>query len=228
MKTKPAIYSASALLLILAALFLASGKPGNKGVAKQGRISDQKTETIQLFNGKDLSNWVFYLRDQAVDPSTVFTVKGGVIHITGNPYGYMRTKESYSDYTLHLEWRWPVEATNSGVFINAQPPDTIWIRCFECQLAAGNAGDLICMNGSDMNERKDKTGRVVRKLADSSEKPTGEWNTLEVTNSDNTLVVRVNGVLQNKGTGLSANSGCICLQSEGKDVEFRNVTLTKL
>ena len=88
----------------------------------------------QLFNGKDLNNWVFHLKDPAVDPATVFTVQNGVIHITGNPFGYMRTKETYSDYKLHVEWRWPSEATNSGVFIHAQQPDTIWLKCIECQL----------------------------------------------------------------------------------------------
>jgi hypothetical protein len=29
-------------------------------------------------------------------------------------------------------------------FIHAQQPDTIWLKCIECQLQAGNAGDFIC------------------------------------------------------------------------------------
>jgi hypothetical protein len=44
----------------------------------------------------------------------------------------------------------------------------------------------------------------------------------------NIIEVYVNGVLQNRGTNVSLSSGHICLQSEGKDVEFRNVYLTKL
>ncbi len=187
----------------------------------------QKTETIRLFNGRNLDNWTFQLKDPSVNPAKVFYVQDGVIHITGNPFGYMRTRQAYSDYVLKLEWRWPSEATNSGVFIHAQLPDTIWPRCFECQLAAGNAGDFICANGSDMNERTDKSKRQIKKAAPSSEKPAGEWNIMEVTCKDNSITVSVNGVLQNKGTGLSARSGFICLQSEGKDVEFRNVVLTK-
>jgi hypothetical protein len=139
----------------------------------------------------------------------------------------MRTNESFSDYLLNVEWRWPVEATNSGVFIHAQLPDTIWPKCFECQLAAGNAGDFICAGGSDMNERSDKSKKSVKKMAASSEKPAGEWNTMEVTCTANTITVYVNGVLQNKATGVSASSGYICLQSEGKDIEFRNVYLIR-
>lgn len=181
-----------------------------------------------LFNGKDLNNWEFYLRDQTVDPGTVFMVKDAAIHITGNPFGYMRTKEQYSDFKLHLEWRWPVEPTNSGVFIHAQKPDTIWPACFECQLKAGSAGDFICMAGTDMNERTDKTKLAVAKKSASNELPVGEWNTMEVTCKGNTIEVVINGTLQNKATGTSLSKGSICLQSEGKAVEFRNVFITKI
>ena len=69
-----------------------------------------------------------------------------------------------------LNGRYPSEATNSGVFIHAQKPDTIWLRCIECQLQAGNAGDFVLMNGADMNERTDKSKRVVKKMTASNEK----------------------------------------------------------
>jgi hypothetical protein len=190
--------------------------------------TSKEKDVVQLFNGKDLSNWVFKLKDPGVDPASVFTIRNGVIHITGSPFGYMRTKSIYSDYKLHVEWRWPSEATNSGVFVHAQKPDTIWLKCVECQLKAENAGDFVCMNGADMNERTDKSIRSVKKLAPSSEKPTGEWNTIEVTCKGNTIEVHVNGILQNKGTNVNLSEGSICLQSEGKDIEFRNVFLTKL
>jgi hypothetical protein len=186
-----------------------------------------KTVMGMLFNG-DLNNWVFHLKDPSVDPATVFTVQNGVIHISGNPFGYMRTKEAYSDYKLHVEWRYPLEASNSGVFVNVQLPDTIWPKCIECQLKAGSAGDFVCMNGADMNERTDKTSKSVKKINASSEKPVGEWNAMEVICKTNTIEVYVNGTLQNKATGVTVSKGYICLQSEGKDIEFRNILLTKL
>ena len=203
------------------------GQSRQKNTKSQKSRRSEKVADIQLFNGRNLSNWAFQLRDPVVDPATVFMVHDGVIHITGNPFGYMRTKDSYSEYKLHVEWRYPGEASNSGVFIHAQLPDTIWIRSFECQLAAGNAGDFICMNGTTMNEQKNNS-RVVKKMAASSEKPAGEWNTMEVTCKSNTIEVNVNGILQNKATGISQSKGHICLQSEGKDIEFRNVFITKL
>ena len=180
-----------------------------------------------LFNGKDLSNWKFTLKDRDINPATVFTVRDGVIRISGNPFGYMRTTEMYSDYQLHVEWRYPLEASNSGVFVHAQLPDTIWLRCIECQLKAGNAGDFVCMNGAGMKEQTDPSVKVVRKLGVSSEKTSGEWNTMEIICRNNSIEVVVNGTLQNKATETSLNKGYICLQSEGKDIEFRNVYLLK-
>jgi hypothetical protein len=225
MKTNILRFTAIAAFMLLAISNLATAATKEE---KRREKKESQKERVQLFNGKDLENWVFYLKDKSVDPASVFSVKDGVIHITGNPFGYMRTKESYSDYRLHVEWHWPSEATNSGVFVHGQKPDTIWLRCIECQLMAGNAGDFVCMNGADMTERTDKSTPVVRKLAPSTEKATGEWNTMEVVCSGNTIEVYVNGVMMNKGTNVTVNKGSICLQSEGKDIEFRNVFLTPL
>jgi len=215
------------LLTAMLALIVATISATSYAQPKPGKAKSRKGEKILLFNGKNLKNWTFHLRDASVDPATVFTVQNGVIHITGNPFGYMRTKDQYSDYNLHVEYRWAAEPTNSGIFIHARLPDTIWPECIECQLAAGNAGDFICMGGTDMNERTDKSSRVVRKMAASTENPAGEWNTVEIFCKGNTIEVSVNGVLQNRGTGITVSGGHICLQSEGKDIEFRNVWLTK-
>jgi len=227
MKTK----TLQLLFLFLIILFGASAEMYGQSREKNAKSKQSRragtTSNIQLFNGKNLSNWVFHLKDPAVDPSTVFSVKDGVVHIKGDPFGYMRTKDVYSEYTLHVEWRYPGEASNSGVFIHAQLPDTIWLKCFECQLKSGSAGDFVCMNGAKMNEMKNNS-RVVAKMGASSEKPVGEWNSMEVICKSNTIEVIVNGTLQNKATGISDTKGHICLQSEGKDIEFRNVFLTKL
>lgn len=212
-------------IAILVAIILLLTLTKNK---KEDVCKTEESDIITLFNGKDLSNWAFFLRDDSVDPETVFIVEDGIISVKGDPFGYMRTKEKYSDYILHVEWRWPDEPTNSGVFVHGQEPDAIWLQCIECQLMHGNAGDFVCMSGADINERTDKSRIVVRKMSESSEKPVGEWNTMEVTCKENTIEVVVNGVLQNRGTESNISSGFICLQSEGKEIQFRNVYLTKL
>lgn len=227
MKNKLSTLLLFILIIITGTSFDAAGQRSRKNDRASKSVKNKKSAEIKLFNGKDLSNWVLFLKDPAVDPASVFTVQNGVIHIKGDPFGYMRTKDVYSDYQLHVEWRYPGELSNSGVFIHAQTPDTIWLKCFECQLKAGSAGDFVCMNGAKMNEMKNNS-RVVAKMAASSEKPAGEWNTMEVTCKANIIEVSVNGTLQNKATGISDSKGHICLQSEGKDVEFRNVYLTRL
>jgi hypothetical protein len=209
------------LLTISSVAFAQKGPPSIISRSSTGK------EITTLVLDANLSDWTFFLKDKSLDPLKVFTKQDCVIHITG-PFGYMRTKKEYSDFKLHVEWRWPSEATNSGVFLFAQMPDTIWPKCVECQLQAGNAGDFVCSNGSDMNERTDKTKRVVKKMTASNEKPVGEWNTMEITCEGNSIEVYVNGLLQNKASGVNLSKGSICLQSEGKDIEFRNVLLTKL
>lgn len=208
----------SLLLIILAS--------AGRSIFSQNECAPQLI--TNLFNGKDLSSWEFVLKDQVVDPLTVFTVKNAAIHITGNPFGYMRTKETFRNYKLHLEYSWPSEATNSGVFVHTQKPDGIWPTCFEVQLMAGNAGDFICMGKSDMAERTDKSNLVVKKKTPSNEVPVSEWNTLEVICKGNTIDVYVNGTLQNQASGINLEEGHICLQSEGKDIEFRNIYVSKL
>lgn len=194
-----------------------------------GDINAQKAE--KLFNGKDLSNWNFVVDKNAVPADQVYSVRDGVIHITGNPLGYMYTKEKYSNFKLHVEWRWPQEATNSGIFLLIEDPKNPFPNGIECQLAAGNAGDFVCLGGSDLIEFDIRPGEkrpdfpVVKKANPSSEKEAGEWNEANIFVKNGTITVYINGVYQNTGTN-RAKEGHIGLQSEGKDIQFRNITVT--
>ncbi len=183
------------------------------------------TQKIVLWNGKDYSGWKLVLEDPGVDVKTVWSVKNGNAYCTGVPKGYMRTVDSYTNYKLHVEWRWPEEPGNSGVLLHCQEPDTVWPVCVEAQLHSGDAGDFILMGGTLLNEQVDKTMRRIRKKEESSEKAAGEWNTYDIICKDDTIKLFVNGVLQNVGTGSSVKSGFIALQSEGKPIEFRNIYL---
>ncbi len=225
MKTTITLFST----ILMITLFLAPKVSIAGSDAEKTKISENITdEKIHLFNGKDLGNWEFFLRNSEIDPTTIFTVQDGVIHMFPNPWGYMRTKDSFSNYKLHVEWRWPVVATNSGVFVHFQPRDSTSYTWLEVNLIAGGAGDFICSRGVDFDERIDKTTPFVYKMAESSEKDVGEWNTMEIICKGNTIEVFVNGVLQNKATNLTLDKGSICLQCEGQEVQFRNVYLTKL
>lgn len=192
------------------------------------------SKKINLWNGKNFSGWKLYLPDDTVSVDDVWSVKDGVIHCTGKPNGYMRTKRRFRNYRLHLEWRWPENPTNSGVLLHATGPDKVWPKCIECQLKTGKAGDFVLIGGpgitvDGLNKQDvDEQFVVVDKKEQSSEKPAGEWNTYEIYCLGNTIKCYVNGVLQNEGTNATLNTGWICLQSEGSPIEFRNIYLEAL
>ncbi len=196
-------------------------------------LSVHAQKTIDLFNGQDLNNWGFVLQDNKPN-NGIFSAKDGIIHITGTPFGYMYTKEKYSNFRLHIEWRWPQEASNSGIFLFVQDDNKVWPNAIECQLKAGNAGDFVLLGGSDIVEFKTKPGEerpafpVVKNFNPTPEMAVGEWNNAEIICKDGSITVYINGVLQNKGTKSMHKSGHIGLQSEGKDIQFRNVRLTPI
>lgn len=188
--------------------------------------------TTELFNGKDLSGWELVINDGDVCPYDVFTVKDGVIHITGSPFGFMQTEEEYELFHLYLEWRWPETPSNSGIFLFVQDEKKVWSNAVEVQLHAGDAGDFVLLAGSDLAEYVTPEGEerpafpIIRKKDKSSENPVGEWNNAEIMCINGTITVFINGVYQNHATGSLHKKGRIALQSEGKAIEFRHVRLT--
>lgn len=208
-------------MAVMAAAFLCFGSDA----------SAQKT--TKLFNGKDLAGWNFVVDKNSVPAEQVYSVKDGVINIAGQPFGYMYTKEKYGNYKLHVEWRWPngEEKANSGIFLLIADPANPFPNGIECQLCAGKAGDFVLLNGSDLAEFQNKPGMprpafpVVERKVANSEKPAGEWNEANIFVKDGVITVYINGVYQNTGTN-KVKEGYIGLQSEGKEVQFRNVTVT--
>ena len=191
-------------------------------------------EPIKLFNGQDLGGWTAVLAEEGADPDDVWSVEDGVLTCTGTPVGYIRTVESYGDYTLTVQWRFPEGSTggNSGVLVHTSDPGAIgiWPTSIEVQLFKDNAGDFWTI-GTDLDvpdEESRKMGRRHLNLTDGSEKPIGEWNTMEIVCKGDTIRVTVNGDLVNEADHCTATSGAICLQSEGAPIEFREVVLTPL
>lgn len=214
------------------------------------------TQTTILFNGQDLTGWVPVAKD-GPPPADTWVVADGAIKCTGNPNGYLRTAVRYRDYRLTVEWRYagpaPLDKAgrprtrNSGVILHVQPPDAIWPKGLEAQLMEKNAGDFWVIGGVETSEhvrlveqavaaagadeskaRNARGNRRTPKAQPTSEKPAGEWNTYDITCAGDTVTVRVNGVEQNRATGVTVGEGHICLQSEGAAIEFRNVKLEPL
>ncbi len=200
-------------------------------------FSCNTNNSIELFNGESLDNWNIFVSDPVVEPSDLFWVEDGMIHTSGKPHGYIRTKETYSNFILHVEWRWTGEPTNSGVLIHVQGEDMIWPLSIECQLMHEHAGDIVLIGEGSGITIKDSTYlitpgekryKVIGKWEEVSENPPGEWNSYDITSDHGDIEVVVNGVLQHTGTGLTLTQGNILLQSEGSPMQFRNITLKPL
>lgn len=183
-----------------------------------------------LFNGKNLDGWTIFVNDSIISQNDFFYVNDGIIETAGVPMGYLRTVKEYSDYNLHLEWRYPETPTNSGVFLHTNGPDLIWPGHYQAQLKHGNAGDFI-VHGIGMSATlKDtvftssaETKPLIAKMHPTNEKPAGEWNSYDITCKGNTIEIRVNGLLQSTAVNCSVTKGGVGLQAEGSKIQFRNL-----
>ena len=178
-----------------------------------------------LFNGKDLTGWVAVTASESEEP--VFKVEDGCIMVSGKPNGYLRTARQYGDYTLHVEWRWIGKGTNSGIFQRVQAGDKVWPSAYECQLHAGDAGDVVSLGGARIAEIPyDPNVKFPKKVRNhhgaAIELPEGEWNRAEIICKGNKMMIYINGSYENLVT-TEATSGYIALQSEGGPLAFRNV-----
>ena len=128
----------------------------------QERRDSNKSE-VQLFNGKNLDGWYTFIKDKGRDndPNKVFTVKNGLITISGEEYGCITTNNEYENYKLVVEFKWgdatfaprTERAKDSGILLHSQGEDGgysgIWMNSIECQLIEGGTGDVIVVgNGT--------------------------------------------------------------------------------
>src|SRR5580765_2819424 len=111
-------------------------------------IAPPPAGAIVLWNGHDLAGWkAVFTNDVAL--SNLWSARDGVLHLAGKPMGYFRTEKTFSNYLLHVEWRWPQTNGNSGVFVHITGADAIWPVSVECQLKSGSAGEMVGQGGVD-------------------------------------------------------------------------------
>jgi len=134
-------------------------------------------EVIELFNGRDLDGWTTWLVDtQREDPRGVYSVRDGVLRISGDGFGYLSTARAYQDYRLVVEVKWGTQdfrtrqgmARDSGIFLHSVGPEGNSYDCgwgsperntgsdisrgaykaaIECQVMEGGFGDLLLIHG---------------------------------------------------------------------------------
>ena len=188
---------------------------------------------IDLFNGRNFSGFTFCMKNDTA-PQQTWSVTNGVIHCTGKPTGYLRTTQSFSNYSLTVEWRFvkiAPKADNSGVLVHMQLPDKVWPQCVQNQGKSGRQGDLFVMAGAECKEHlalgKDANTPVPLR-GEANEKAIAEWNTNVTVCAGNKVKAIINGKLLNEITECTISSGFIGLQSEGGDIEIRKIYLESL
>ncbi len=127
-------------------------------------------ELLLEFNGKDLTGFYPYTKDHRFDdPNRVFTVKDGMIVISGEEYGGLATCGNFGNYHLVAEWKWgektwgdrKTKTRDSGILLHCVGPDGMaggrvgtdgrpvgqWMESIECQIIEGGCGDFINVSG---------------------------------------------------------------------------------
>lgn len=204
-------------------------------IASPALFAADAAET-ELFNGRDFSGWELISTPGAAIDSAFQILPGGVIASTGQPGGFIATKASYSNYRLHVEWRWSGKPGNSGVLIHiaADPKEGPWPLSQQIQTKNKNVGDLLPMAGASFFEPLTNAAgskpAIKARIAADNENPVGEWNSCDILSlgSTGTVEVRINGVLQNRVTQVLPHSGRIGFQLEGTPYELRHVSLVPL
>lgn len=190
---------------------------------------------VRLFDGKGTDGWHAFSPEvdasKHVDPLAVLTrVEDGVLTIKGQPIGYIRTDADFTNFVLRLQWRFdPAKgAGNSGVLVRMIGEDKVWPKSVEAQLHSGQAGDFWNIGEFKMETAAERRkGRNTRRTH-TAERPLGEWNEYEIIVNRGEVILLVNGEELNRATGVEEIAGKICLQSEGAEIQFRDIRLAPI
>jgi hypothetical protein len=187
-----------------------------------------------LFGADGLDAWELVTTPAAAMDAVLQVMPGGVTALAGKPAGFIATRASYANYRLHAEWRWSGKAGNGGLLLHiaSGPRDGVWPLSLQVQTKHGFAGDLLPMAGAGFAEPlTSKPGAypaIKGHTGADSERPAGEWNSMDVVSRDGTVEVTINGVPQNRISGAEPRAGRIGFQFEGTPYELRNVSITPL
>lgn len=215
---------------------LALTTPGN------GQETAKLYEWRDLFNGKDLSGWV-----NVNTAEDTWSVRDGLLVCKGHPIGVMRSDRHYENFILDIEWMHQEPGGNSGVFIwsDAKPnersrlPNGVEVQMLENDWVTLNTkpgqepppvayvhGELFGVGGVETvpdNPRRSRSKSLENRCL-----PRGNWNHYVVVAVDGTVKLSVNGKFVNGIAKSTQKKGYLCLESEGKEIHFRNIKIMEL
>ncbi|MFN8240424.1 MAG: DUF1080 domain-containing protein [Bacteroidales bacterium] len=124
------------IALVLAIIMFVSCQSGKK---------TEKENWVQLFNGKDLNDWIIKIKGSpaGVNYKNTFRVEDGVMKVSYSEYekfeanyGHIFYKTPFSSYRLRVEYRFTGEQCpggpswafrNSGIMFHCQAPETMLV-----------------------------------------------------------------------------------------------------
>ncbi|HPC95706.1 MAG TPA: DUF1080 domain-containing protein [Sedimentisphaerales bacterium] len=195
-----------------------------------------------LFNGTDLTGWV----NVNTAPDT-WSVRDGMIVCSGHPIGVMRSDRQYENFLLHIEWRHMEAGGNSGVFVwsegtvpeGQQLPKGMEVQMLELDWVNQHKrpdgtlppiayvhGELFGAGGLEATPDNPRGNRS--KSLENRCKGRGEWNVYDIVCVDGTVKLAVNGKFVNSIRNSSVRKGYLCLESEGAEIQFRNIWILEL
>lgn len=215
----------------------------------------QKTDAF-IFNGKNLDGFYVWLEKSGTqnDPDGVFSVTpDGLLRISGQHRGFISTTRSFSNFHLIAEYKWGTKMwgnavtkpKNSGIVIYANGADKVWTKGIEIQIADGQTGDIVVLDGAKITSsdgvthskpwstfyRDDPAQRQKIpgwRSPNDPEKPNGELNTIEVISKNGSITVFINGKKVFTGSNAMPNKGKVYLQSNGSEIFFKRFEIKPL
>ncbi len=208
-------------------------------IVSPGINNSAPSDAIVLFNGRDLNEWVGEKGD-----APKWKIKDGILTVVAET-GSIRTKKSFGDCQLHIEWKTPENISgegqgrgNSGVFLMGK---------YEIQIL-DSYNNRTYSNGQAASVYKDKIPLVNACL------PPGEWQSYDIIFSapvfsgkgDLLKPARLslihNGILVHNNVEIEGTTSFIGihkysphpeklplgLQDHGNPVSFRNIWIREL
>ncbi len=180
-----------------------------------------KSQSISLFNGKDLSGWEIYGTEK-------WYVEDGLLICESGPdaeYGYLGTKKTFKDFELTLEFKQEADG-NSGVFFRSSIEGTI-ITGWQAEVAppGHNSGGIYESYGRGWLIKPDPEKDKALKM--------GEWNTMRIKAEGDKVTTWLNGqmMVEIEDAKIGAAEGSIALQIHsggGIKVLWRNINIKEL
>lgn len=175
-----------------------------------------------------------------------WSLRNGELVCSGHPIGVMRSEKQYENFVLHVEWKHMEPGGNSGIFVwsDAKPdeqsrlPDGVEVQMLELDWVKLNTrdgvtppiayvhGELFGVGG--VETVPDNPRGTRSKSVENLCKGRGEWNAYDVVCVDGVVKLSVNGKFVNGLQKATQKKGYLCLESEGAEIYFRNLTIMEL